>query len=228
VPAFIVDATALGQVLSQLGKTLLDGLRQHAAENNIKLEGLPDDPNADIPHEQIIIVIRRALALYFPLLAHLESSTDKTVKGAPRMTEAIPPLGRNGVPLPSRPGASHHAPSPVSVLGIRRYSHNRCAGTISCMDEPPELQHNGHWRMAVWALRVGYLALAVAVAGLIVILSGSTPWVLAVGVISWLAVAAVTLTGFFWARHELPEPRPGYWSMRFMVIHDTIHPLSSA
>jgi membrane protein YdbS with pleckstrin-like domain len=96
------------------------------------------------------------------------------------------------------------------------------------MDEPPELQHNGHWRMAVWALRVGCLVLAVAIAGLIVMLSGSTPWVLAVGVIGWLAVAAVTLTGFFWARHELPEPRPGYWSMRFMLIHDTIHPLSSA
>jgi hypothetical protein len=95
------------------------------------------------------------------------------------------------------------------------------------MDEPPELQHNAHWRMAVWALRVGYLALAVAIAGLIVILLGCTPWVLAVGVIIWLALAAVTLTGFFWARHELSEPRPGYWSMRFMLIHDTIHPLSS-
>jgi hypothetical protein len=96
------------------------------------------------------------------------------------------------------------------------------------MDEPPELRHNGHWRMAVWALRVGYLALAVAIAGLIVMLAGSTPSVLAVGVISWLAVVAVTLTGFLWARHELPEPRPGYWTMRFMLIHDTIHPLSSA
>jgi len=44
----------------------------------------------------------------------------------------------------------------------------------------------------------------------------------------WLAAAAaaVTLTGFFWARHELPEPRPGYWSMRFMLIRDTIHALS--
>jgi hypothetical protein len=82
--------------------------------------------------------------------------------------------------------------------------------------------------MAVWALRVGYLSLAVAIAGLVVMLSGSTPWVLAAGVIGWLAVAAVTLTGFLWARHELPEPRPGYWSMRFMLIHDTIHPLSSA
>ena len=82
--------------------------------------------------------------------------------------------------------------------------------------------------MAVWALRVGYVALAVGIAGLIVLLSGSTPWVLAVGLITWLAAAAVTLTGFFWARHELPEPRPGYWSMRFMLLRDTIHTLSSA
>jgi hypothetical protein len=45
------------------------------------------------------------------------------------------------------------------------------------MEEPPELRHNGHWRMAVWSLRVGYLALAVTIAGVIVMLSGSTPWV---------------------------------------------------
>ena len=80
----------------------------------------------------------------------------------------------------------------------------------------------------MWALRAGYLALAVALAGLIVMLSGSTPWVLAVGVLGWLAAAAVTLIGFLGARKELPEPRPGYWSMRFMLIHDTIHAVSSA
>ena len=96
------------------------------------------------------------------------------------------------------------------------------------MDEPQELQDNGHWRMAVWALRVGFVGLAVALAGIIVMVSGSTPWVLAVGVIIWLAVAIVALTGFLWARHELPEPRPGFWSMRFMLIRDTVHPRSSA
>ena len=82
--------------------------------------------------------------------------------------------------------------------------------------------------MAVWALRVGYVGLAVAVAGLIVMSSGSTPWVLAVGALIWLAAAVVTLAGVFWSRHELPEPLPGYWSMRFMLIHDTIHARSSA
>ena len=95
------------------------------------------------------------------------------------------------------------------------------------MDEPPELQHNGHWRMAVWALRVGYVGLAVAFAGLIVLLLGSTPWVLAAGVLTWITAAAVTLGGFVWSRHELPDPRPGYWSMRFMLIHDTVHAQSS-
>jgi hypothetical protein len=96
------------------------------------------------------------------------------------------------------------------------------------MDEPPELHRNGHWRMAVWALRVGYLGLSVGIVGLIVLVSGSTPWVLAIGAIIWLAAAAVTLTGFFRARHELPDPRPGYWSMRFMLIYDTIHARSAA
>jgi hypothetical protein len=63
--------------------------------------------------------------------------------------------------------------------------------------------------MAVWALRVGYLGLAVAIAGLIALAFGSTSWVLASGVIIWLATVPVTLTSFLWARHELPEPRPG-------------------
>ena len=96
------------------------------------------------------------------------------------------------------------------------------------MDEPPELPGNGYWRMAVWALRVGYVGLAVAVGGLIVMSSGSTPWILAVGVIIWLAAEAVTLAGFFWSRHEVPEPRPGYWSMRLMIIRDTVHARTSA
>jgi hypothetical protein len=91
------------------------------------------------------------------------------------------------------------------------------------MDEPAQLQHIGHWRMAVWSLRVGGLGLAVGLVGLIVVLSGSTPWVLAAGVVIWLASAVVTVTGVVLARRELPEPRPGYWPMRFMIIHDAVH-----
>jgi hypothetical protein len=70
-----------------------------------------------------------------------------------------------------------------------------------------------------------YVGLSVAIAGLIAMSLGSTRWILAAGVITWLAAAAaaVTLAGFFWSRHELPEPRSGYWSMRFMIIHDTVY-----
>ena len=82
--------------------------------------------------------------------------------------------------------------------------------------------------MAVWALRVGYVGLSVAVAGLVAMSQGSTRWVLAVGVIIWLAAAPVTLAGFFWSRRELPEPRPGYWPMRFMLIRDTVRRRGSA
>ena len=91
------------------------------------------------------------------------------------------------------------------------------------MEERSELQPIGPWRMAVWALRVGYLGLVVAIAGLIALAFGSTPWVLAVGVIIWLATVPVTLTGFLSARHELSEPRPRVWSMRLMLIHDSVH-----
>jgi len=96
------------------------------------------------------------------------------------------------------------------------------------MDDAPELRANGHWRMAVWALRVGYLGLVVALVGLIVHFSGSTPWVLAVGVITWLACAAVMVVGFLWSRHQLVEPRPAFWAVRMMLLHDTVHARSSA
>lgn len=92
---------------------------------------------------------------------------------------------------------------------------------IHGVDEPAGLQQNGRWSLAVWALRVGFFGLAIAIVGLVVMLSGSTPWVLAAGAVIWLATAAVTLPGFLLARHELPQPRPGFWSMRFMLIRDT-------
>jgi hypothetical protein len=93
------------------------------------------------------------------------------------------------------------------------------------MEERPDLHDIGLWRMAVWALRVGYVGLVVAVAGLIGLAFGSTPWVLACGLIMWIATVPVTLTGFLSARHELPEPRPKVWSMRLMLIHDSVHSL---
>ena len=90
------------------------------------------------------------------------------------------------------------------------------------MDEPAALRRNAHWGTAVWALRSGGVGLAVIVAGLVVLGTGGTPWVLAAGVLIWLAAVVVTLAGFLWARRDLPEPRPRFWSMRFMLIHDAV------
>jgi len=74
VPKFTEDALALGQVVSALGKTLLDGLRGYADQNNVQLEGAPEDPKVDIPPEQILTVLRSALAMFFPLLAPTSAS----------------------------------------------------------------------------------------------------------------------------------------------------------
>jgi hypothetical protein len=102
------------------------------------------------------------------------------------------------------------------------------ADIITDMDEPPELQQNGHWRRAVWSLRIGFLGLAVGIVGVIVLTTGSTPWVLAAGVFVWLTAAVVTVSGVVSARRELPEPRPGLWPLRFMLLHDTFHARPSA
>jgi hypothetical protein len=94
--------------------------------------------------------------------------------------------------------------------------------TVIGMDETITLQRNGHWRMAVWALRVGFVAIATIAVGLIVLSFGGTPWVLAAGVIFWLACAVVIATGFLLTLHDLSTPRPGFWSMRWTIIHDAV------
>ena len=69
MPQYIQDALALGQTLSTLGKAVFEGIRGFAEQNNIEIEGLPKDPQAAIPPEQALEIIRNFLALSFPLLA---------------------------------------------------------------------------------------------------------------------------------------------------------------
>jgi phospholipase C len=69
VPQFTVDALALGEAVSPLGKAFLDGFREYAEQNGVEIEGLPKDPNAEVPPEQLLGVLRNALATFFPLLA---------------------------------------------------------------------------------------------------------------------------------------------------------------
>ena len=89
------------------------------------------------------------------------------------------------------------------------------------MEVRPGLRENVHWRMAVWSLRIGIGGLLVVLAGLVTLATGATPWVLAAGMLIWLPAAVVTAVGFVWSEHELPEPRPGLWEIRLMLLHDT-------
>jgi hypothetical protein len=63
------NAAALGASLSTLGKTLAQGIREYAEQNHVEIEGLPKDPKADLPPEQVLPVLRNFLATIFPLLA---------------------------------------------------------------------------------------------------------------------------------------------------------------
>jgi phospholipase C len=78
VPQFIEDAAALGTSVSPLGQTLFQGIREYAEQNNIEVEGLPKDPNADVPPEQLLPVLRSLLATIFPLLASAAPSPAAT------------------------------------------------------------------------------------------------------------------------------------------------------
>ena len=81
VPKFTMDVLALGQAMSVLGKSLLDGLRAYAAQNKIKIEGIPEDPNVEIPPENAVEVLQNSMAMFFPKLAPAASSA-----GAPSTT----------------------------------------------------------------------------------------------------------------------------------------------
>ena len=77
VPPMQQDMAGLGAVLSVMGKTMLQGIREYAAEHNLEIEGLPKDPKAAIPDDQVVNVIRGFLANWFPLLASKGSPSSK-------------------------------------------------------------------------------------------------------------------------------------------------------
>ena len=68
VPPYIQDALTLGQTLSTLGKAAFNGIRAYAEQHNIEIEGLPKNPEAEIPPEQALHIIHNFLAIQFPLL----------------------------------------------------------------------------------------------------------------------------------------------------------------
>ncbi|GGR89282.1 phosphoesterase [Streptomyces nojiriensis] len=68
VPQYVEDALLLGRTLSTLGKAAFEGIRGFADHHNIRIEGLPDDPKAEVPPEQALQIMRDFLAIHFPRL----------------------------------------------------------------------------------------------------------------------------------------------------------------
>jgi phospholipase C len=68
VPAFNHDTAGLGAALSTIGAALLDGIRGYAAQHDLEIEGLPKDPKADVPPEEVVSVLRSFVGSFFPLL----------------------------------------------------------------------------------------------------------------------------------------------------------------
>ena len=68
VPEYIQQALALGKSLSALGKDAFSGIREYAEHHGIKIEGLPADPESEVPPEQALHIIHNFLAIQFPLL----------------------------------------------------------------------------------------------------------------------------------------------------------------
>ena len=68
VPPYIQDALGLGQTISAIGTTVFTGIRAYAEQHNIQIEGLPADPEAEIPPERALHIIHNFLAIQFPLL----------------------------------------------------------------------------------------------------------------------------------------------------------------
>ena len=61
VPRYIQDALGLGRSLSTLGKAAFGGIRAYAEQHNIEIEGLPEDPKAEIPPEQALHMVQTSL-----------------------------------------------------------------------------------------------------------------------------------------------------------------------
>jgi phospholipase C len=68
VPTFAGDDAALGAVLSAIGRDLLAGIHTFADQQHIEIDGQSSDPNASIPADQVVPVLRRFVGSFFPQL----------------------------------------------------------------------------------------------------------------------------------------------------------------
>ncbi len=84
---------------------------------------------------------------------------------------------------------------------------------------------SAYWRLAVRGLRLAGLGLFVAAGGLVIRVwsTGTGLTILAVGVGIYLVGVVVVYTGFIPAIRALPKPRPPFWRLRRLLMHDALH-----
>jgi phospholipase C len=68
VPEYIQDALGFGRSLSALGKAAFAGIRTYAEQHNIDIDGLPEDPDAEVPPEEALHILHNFLEIFFPQL----------------------------------------------------------------------------------------------------------------------------------------------------------------
>jgi phospholipase C len=98
VPQYIQDALGFGKSLSAIGKTAFAGIRKYAEEHHIDIEGLPADPDAEVPPEQALHILHNFLAIFFPRLYPAVPAPSTSwaaewhVRANPTATAQAPPL----------------------------------------------------------------------------------------------------------------------------------------
>ena len=80
-PSSSATTLALGKTLSVIGGGFLTAMRHYAAQHELDIEGLPKDPNTDLPPEHVVEAMRGFLATFFPLLS--PTTTDPVAQGTP-------------------------------------------------------------------------------------------------------------------------------------------------
>ena len=92
-------------------------------------------------------------------------------------------------------------------------------------DDVTDLRASAPWKLAVRGLRIAGFGLFLAVGGLVIRVwstdTGLT--ILAVGVGVYLVGVVVVYTGFIPAIRALPKPRPSFWKLRRVLMHDALH-----
>lgn len=94
------------------------------------------------------------------------------------------------------------------------------------MEEGTNLRSSGHWRLAVWGLRVIGAGLAVVAGGIVTLASGSTDTakaIVATGMGVYLVGVGITVAGIILVYRSIPSPRPNFFNLRWSLLRDAVH-----